>query len=116
MNSIASLLNLGNADYQNSLTRKKTQEEEASLAVAKEKLAQEKLERQELSQQLQETAESQQNMRRLYQMEQEIEKLSQAQAQMVLEMVKKQVSDSTAIQLQQMQAAGNVGLMVPAYV
>ena len=115
MNSITTLLNLGNSDYQNNLLGKKNQNEEA-LAAAKEKLAQDRLEKQLLSQQLQETADNQQVVRRMHQVEQEIQKLSLAQAQMMLEVVTQKIGTSSSMQLQQMQIPGERGLLSPAYV
>ncbi len=115
MTSISSLLNLGNSDYQNSLARK-TSEDEEKQAAAREKLAQEKLEQQALAQQLRENAENQQAVRRLQQVDQEIQKLSLQQAQMMLQTLTKKIMASSTMQLQQAQSAGGRGILPPAYI
>ena len=115
MTSISSLLNLGNTDYQGTLG-KKSREEEENLAVAREKLAQERLEKQSTAQQFQEVVDNQHAMRRLHQLEQEIQQLTLTQAQLMLDLTTDKIVNSSAMQLQQMQVVGNSGIIAPAYI
>ena len=115
MNSISSLLNLGNSDYQASL-QNRSREQEESLVAAREKIAQEQLKQQLITQQLQEVVDHKQASRRMYQMEQEIQKLSWAQAQMMIEVLTEKIGSSSAQQLEQVQTSDVRGILNPAYI
>lgn len=113
MSNISALLNLGNSDYYDSLTRKKRDADDVTAAV---KHPENDLQEQEIIRKVQETAEAQKTARKLYQIEQEIEKLSLNQAQLLMQMVSDKISQSTALYLGDVQMPGDRGILAPAYI
>ena len=114
MSSINALLNLGNSDYYNSLTKKKPETDETNEAIQQEQ--QNRLQQQALASQVQESGESQRTYRRLQQIEQEIEKLSLNQAQLLMQMVGDKIAQSTARQLGDIRSPIERGILAPAYI